>query len=167
MTTEFKKQMLLTGPREKVNELCISYFTKLGYKITQSGAPSWVLYQKTISRWNATGDDVGRTHYLTIQLDSITQNSTNAVFHFETLWLAKKGTWNARSVYEAENLLGHLSILCNQKFEKPTTRSVQPSQPTEKEKVIEREVVVKVKCRYCGALNDQMAHKCVSCGGPV
>lgn len=37
----------------------------------------------------------------------------------------------------------------------------------ERERIIEREVVIKIKCRYCGTLNDQMAQKCSSCGGSL
>jgi ribosomal protein L40E len=92
---------------------------------------------------------------------------TNAVFHFETEWVIGKGNWNTRSVQEAESLLDHLRIVCSQKFERPKAKDVQSGQTVEKEKLVEREVVVKVKCRYCGALNDQMARKCVSCGGPM
>jgi len=167
MTTEFKKQMVLTGPKKELMEVCISYFQKLGYEQFRSDGSSWVEFKKTISRWRATQDDIGRSHFLMIQLDSITQNKTNAVFHFETMGLTRKGHWNTNSVQEAESLLTHLQNLLALKFGKPMIQSVQPAHPTEREKVVEREVVVKVKCRYCGALNDQMARKCVSCGGPM
>jgi ribosomal protein L40E len=167
MTTEFRKQILLAGPIKGVFELCISYFRKLGYELTGSEEPSWARFKKRINRLNFTKDDIGRTHFLTLQLDSITQSTTNAVFHFQTEWVIGKGNWNTRSVQEAESLLDHLRIVCNQKFEKPKAKDVQSSQTVEKEKLVEREVVVKVKCRYCGALNDQMARKCVSCGGPM
>lgn|GEM_PF-4800418 len=33
----------------------------------------------------------------------------------------------------------------------------------EREKVIERQVV-RIKCRYCGALNDDIRRTCESCG---
>ena len=167
MTTQFKKQMVLTGPKKELMGACISYFQKLGYELFRSDGSSSVEFKKTISRWRATQDDIGRNHFLTIELDSITQNKTNAVFHFETIGLTRKGNWNTNSVMEAESLLTHLQNILALKFEKPKTQILQPTQPTEREKVVEREVVVKVKCRYCGALNDQMARKCVSCGGPM
>jgi ribosomal protein L40E len=167
MTTVFKKQMLLIGPKEKVMEVFISYFGNHNYKITQSGVPDWVRFKKTVRWSDATKDDIGRTHFLTVELDKITENRTNAVFQFETDWAIGRGDWNTRSVLEAENLLTHLHGLLALRFEEPKTQILQPTQPTEREKVVEREVVVKIKCRYCGALNDQMAHKCVSCGGPM
>lgn len=36
----------------------------------------------------------------------------------------------------------------------------------QKETVIQREII-KVRCSYCGSLNDQAASYCVSCGGPM
>jgi ribosomal protein L40E len=51
------------------------------------------------------------------------------------------------------------------KFQAPIDKAGSQivSQVIEREKVIEREIV-KVKCRYCGALNNQTAQKCSSCG---
>ena len=165
--TEFKKQVLLPGSKEELMEVCKSYFSKLGYEQFRSEGSSWVEFKKTIGIWRATRDDIGQSHFLMIQLDPITDNKTNVVFHFKTSGLTRSGSWNTNSVLEAERLLNHLQDLLALKFGEPKTQILQPTQPTEREKVVEREVVVKIKCRYCGALNDQMAHKCVSCGGPM
>lgn len=37
---------------------------------------------------------------------------------------------------------------------------------TERTVVIQKEIV-RVKCRFCGQLNDQLAGKCTSCGAPL
>jgi hypothetical protein len=39
----------------------------------------------------------------------------------------------------------------------------KPSAPIEREKIVERQIV-KLKCRYCGALNDNIRRTCESCG---
>jgi hypothetical protein len=36
-----------------------------------------------------------------------------------------------------------------------------------KERVVEREIVVRIKCQYCGTLNDQTAKTCESCGAKM
>lgn len=51
----------------------------------------------------------------------------------------------------------------------PITQPTPPSQPipnnvTHRETIIERQVVVKVRCRYCGTLNNDGNPKCESCG---
>ncbi len=51
----------------------------------------------------------------------------------------------------------------------PNYQQPQPPQPPPSggtTTVIEREVV-KIKCRYCGALNDEAAKACVSCGATL
>ena len=45
-------------------------------------------------------------------------------------------------------------------------QAAQVPQPGEAPTVIEREVV-KIKCRYCGALNDETSKTCVSCGATL
>jgi len=48
-------------------------------------------------------------------------------------------------------------------------QQIPPAQPpptAEPTTVVEREVV-KIKCRYCGALNDETAKACVSCGASL
>ena len=45
----------------------------------------------------------------------------------------------------------------------PPAQTPSPAGPTA---VVEREIV-KIKCRYCGALNDENAKACVSCGASL
>ena len=47
-----------------------------------------------------------------------------------------------------------------------TPQPVQGSSPAGSTTVIEREVV-KIRCRYCGALNDETAKVCISCGATL
>jgi len=47
-------------------------------------------------------------------------------------------------------------------YEEESKKMASP-QFVEKETIIERQII-KVKCRYCGALNDQMRRTCESCG---
>lgn len=49
-------------------------------------------------------------------------------------------------------------------YQQPTPPQATPGGGTTT--VIEREVV-KIKCRYCGALNDETAKACVSCGATL
>jgi hypothetical protein len=64
-----------------------------------------------------------------------------------------------------ENLTRYQSPLAQNRMNAPVYQQSPPTQvpstlgPT----VIEREVV-KIKCRYCGALNDETSKACVSCG---
>jgi len=51
----------------------------------------------------------------------------------------------------------------------PAYQQARPAQPPPapgQTTVVEREVV-KIKCRYCGALNDETAKECVSCGATL
>ena len=52
------------------------------------------------------------------------------------------------------------SMMGTPPYQQAPAQAPSTSQPTT---VVEREVV-KIKCRYCGALNDETAKACVSCG---
>jgi len=164
MSAELKHQILLMGPIKGVFELCSSYFPRLGYTLVRSSAPSEMVFRKRTTYWTLKKDHITWTHPLAIYLDSLTETKTNGWFHFknESIWAGEE--WSDRSVDDVENMLSHVSNLATNKFGGPGD---QPAQAVEKEKVVERQVVVKVKCRYCGALNDQTAQKCSACGASI
>jgi len=88
-------------------------------------------------------------------------------FGGEPLALENLPNADAQSAYGLirENLTRYQSPLTPNRMNAPVYQQSTPAQvpsggaPT----VIEREVV-KIKCRYCGALNDESSKACVSCG---
>jgi len=164
MSSELKQQLLLPGPIKGVFELCKSYFPRLGYTLVRSSAPSEIVFRKWTTYWTLKRDHIIWAHTLTINLDSLTETKTNGWFHFKNESIWARGEWSDRSVDDVESMLSHLSNLATNKFGGPGD---QPAQAVEKEKVVERQVVVRVKCRYCGALNDQTAQKCSACGASI
>jgi len=164
MPSELKQQLLLVGPIEGIFELCASYFPRLGYALVRSSAPSEMVFRKRTSYWTLKKDHITWTHTLTINLDSLTETKTNGWFHLKNESLWARGEWSDRSLDDVESMLSHLSNLAANKF---GGSGDHPALAVEKEKVVERQVVVKVKCRYCGALNDQTAQKCSACGASI
>ena len=49
----------------------------------------------------------------------------------------------------------------------PVAPLVQPAPQSQNPTVIIQKEVVRIKCRYCGALNDQGSLKCQSCGASL
>lgn len=65
-------------------------------------------------------------------------------------------------------LVGGILALVWKPFVPPTFQPSQPLPPTYtlERHTVERQVV-KVRCRHCGQLTDEVAGKCASCGAPL
>ena len=48
-----------------------------------------------------------------------------------------------------------------------TTPIIPVGQIIEKERIIDRQTIVKVRCRYCNTLNNEGDHTCISCGAKL
>lgn len=159
MATKYSKQMILDGPIGGVFELCCNYFTGEGYSQVQSYPPREIFLKKKGTLW--TFDEIDVSHIVEIRLQELNQFKTHASFDFkvDSIWAA--GDWSPKSVSEVNRMLMNLTMMATSKYQQPQSRG---SQVLEREKIIEREIVVKIKCRYCGALNLAVDQKCTSCG---
>ena len=144
-----------------VRDMCTGYFPQFGYAIYGSADASVLDLRKKGTK--RTKDDIEWAHTLRIALKDMGDGKTVANFTFKVEAFAAKGAWSQNSVLQANNMISQVEALCSNSGMARTPISPSVSRESHTEKIIERQIV-KVRCRYCGALNDDGLSACKSCG---
>ena len=126
----------------------LTYLSHIGYTVVESARPSRIELERGSSWLNSSWDK--RPVRLTVTLEQL-GNTTLVRFVHKVSPVMWVGDEQGNSASE---------VLAFGDFARAQAAATQPSP-------IERQVIVRVKCQYCGTLNDQEASKCTSCGASI
>jgi rubrerythrin len=91
-----------------------------------------------------------------------------SIFRFNVHIFVNKNEWINEITYRKNALLTTFEQTQQKTFEELPSEPEPYSQgtPIVREKIVIREII-KIKCRYCGTLNDQTIDKCPNCGAKI
>lgn len=138
---------IAAGP-DAAFDWALTYLSHIGYTVVESARPSRIELERGSSWLDSSWDK--KPVRLTVTFEQI---GNTTLVHFvhrvsPVLWVGDEQGHSASEVLAFGDFAG-------------AQAAVAQSSP------MERQVVVKVKCQYCGTLNDQEASKCTSCGANV
>ena len=152
--------MDLDAPVPVVFDHLHEHFAALGYRTEEADRMN---YHLVMDRGSFLGAALGgpvryRGVWMRAYLASRPSGGTQVTFTFTGHLTATNA--RARAVYEEELRQVEAEVRA-----RPLAPPAGPSPPVVREVVIRE--IVRVPCRYCGALVDQTATRCTGCGAPL
>jgi hypothetical protein len=152
LTLKHKQAAQLPFEMEQAFDVTLSYFINKGYVIIDQSRPTSMKVKGGSSFWAASKPmEFPRTLSIAIEKNLPKGCMINCEYEL-SVW-SYPGTWEEFDI-EVNNLT-QLGTMISANNSTPVQKST--------EKIIERQIV-KVKCRYCGTLNNDGNCTCESCG---
>lgn len=141
-------------------QVCKRYFTNTGYSIINASFPSTLVLKKSGSMWTATELNE-YTHDLTLFFNEVGLNQITLRCIFN--WPDLVGNVKEKHFKVFEPMLESLQNEIKYYSANEQQKQNAEKNHVDRERIIERQIV-KVRCRYCGALNNDGHLRCESCG---
>lgn len=169
MEKVYNKSANLPIDQEKAYEMIDWYFRSKNYRSTGSSFPHNLQFEGGVSSVFSAKSDQDFPRTLSIDIEQAPQNICLVKCRYEL-----KSAWKFPSGWDfADNEIFGLVdlVMVNKPGPAVNARNGLPTYippastnpPTYTEKIIERQIV-KVRCRYCGTLNNDGNSSCESCG---
>jgi len=169
MEKVYNKTAAVPLDQEKAYEMVEWYFRSKNYRSTGNSYPQFLQFEGGVNSAFSAKNDNEFPRTLKIEIEKAPQNIclVKCQYELKSAWKFPSG-WDFADI----EILGLMEMAnVNKQSSESNARSnvpayippVNTTAPVYTEKIIERQIV-KVKCRYCGTLNNDGNSSCESCG---
>jgi ribosomal protein L40E len=158
--SRYKREITVDSDLQQCYNSSSRYFSNIGYQLKYSSFPSTIDFLKIGSMWRATEIDQ-YTHEIILLFNEINNYKTS--INILVLFPDLIGKIREKDMLTFEPIFQGLQSEISHKISTSLKNNPEPINVVQKEKIIERQIV-KVRCRYCGALNNDGQTKCEICG---
>jgi hypothetical protein len=155
---DYNRHVTISSPKELVFDSTKKILINAGYEMQRESPPNLLVVEKKKTREYAVDD--ARCYYsIIVTLNGIDQE-TGAYFDFKRYGI---GQWKETTKKAFDDMIQAIISDAERRFMQRRSSSKEDEVIIHREKIIERQIV-KVRCRYCGALNEDGLSMCQSCG---
>lgn len=161
MMSRYERDINVDYELNKTYDACKNFFSNIGYLLINASFPSLITFSKKGNVWTAT-DYSEYSHNITILFEKNSDSNTLVKIQFYFPDLIGKIKDKHMKSFEPIFLA----------FQNEVRYLISNKSDSNKEDVIKKEIIIerqtiKVRCHYCGSLNDEGRGTCESCGAKL